>query len=66
MHAAASLNLPMVFRRVVDARQLSGLSLAEALKKYDAIDFKTGDLVTGDRYTEIPIDKRIWTPHKYD
>jgi endonuclease YncB( thermonuclease family) len=63
--ASASLNLPMVFRRIVDAFQLQGLTLSEALRKYDAIDYETGDLVPGDRYTEIPIESRIWAPHAY-
>jgi endonuclease YncB( thermonuclease family) len=62
---AGPLNLPVVFRRVVDAEQLDGLELAEALRKYDCIDWTTGDLVPGDRYQEVPIDHRIWAPHEY-
>lgn len=59
----AALNLPMVFRRVVDAWQLKGLSIQDALRKYDAIDFLTGEIVPGDRFREIPIGRRIWAPH---
>lgn len=62
--AKATLNLPMVFRRVVDAHQLQGLSLKRALQKYDAIDFETGDWVTGERYFKIPINRRIWAQHQ--
>lgn len=61
--ANAPLNMPMVFRRVVDAWQLKGLSLKDALRKYDAIDFLTGDIVPGDRFREIPVGRRIWAPH---
>ena len=53
-------------RRIVDAEQLKGLSLADALRKYDAIDYGTGVLVPGDRYHLIPIERRIWAPHRYD
>lgn len=59
------LCLPVAFRRVVDVRQLKGLSLKFALQKYDAIRFSTGDLVSGDRYGEIPVDDLIWAPHQY-
>ena len=63
---AGRLNLPVVFRRVVDVEQLSGgLTLKTALRKYDCIDVDTGDLVTGDRYRDIPIDNRLWAPHEY-
>lgn len=61
----APLNLPMVFRRIVDAEQLQGLSFAEAVRKYDCIEYPGGRLVPGDRYQEIPVDKRIWAPHRY-
>ncbi|MEK7711370.1 MAG: thermonuclease family protein [Planctomycetota bacterium] len=61
----APLNLPVVFRRIVDAYQLKGLGLTAALRKYDAIDYTTGDLVPGDRYHEIAIDRMIWAPHSY-
>jgi endonuclease YncB( thermonuclease family) len=63
--AAGELNLPMVFRRIVDAQQLSGLPLKKALQKYDAIDYETGNLVPGDQYQSIPIASRIWAPHSY-
>jgi len=62
---SGALNLPMVFRRIVDSAQLAGLSLDEALRKYDAIDYPSGELVTGDRYHDIPVDRRIWAPHRY-
>jgi endonuclease YncB( thermonuclease family) len=63
---AGRLNLPVVFRRVVDVEQLSGgLTLQTALRKYDCIDADTGKLVTGDHYQEIPIDNRVWAPHEY-
>lgn len=60
-----ALNLPVVFRRVVDVHQLKGLSLKTALQKYDCIDYETGELVTGDKFRKIPIDNRIWAPHRY-
>ncbi|MGA1979232.1 MAG: thermonuclease family protein [Sedimentisphaerales bacterium] len=63
--ASAALNFPMVFRRIVDSYQLKGLSLKEALQKYDTIDYETGKMVTGDKYDHIPIDRRIWAPHSY-
>jgi endonuclease YncB( thermonuclease family) len=66
IQANGRLNLPVVFRRIVDAEQLKGLSLADALRKYDAIDYGTGVLVPGDRYNLIPIERRIWAPHRYD
>lgn len=59
------LCLPVAFRRVVDVRQLKGLSLKFALQKYDAIRFSTGNVVSGDRYGEIPVDDLIWAPHLY-
>ena len=63
---SAKLNLPVVFRRVVDVEELSGgLTLPVALRKYDCISHKTGELVTGDKYQQIPIDERIWAPHEY-
>ena len=61
----ARLNLPMVFRRVVDAYQLQGLSLREALRKYDAIDYGSGKVFAGDRYWKVPVERRIWAPAKY-
>ena len=50
----------MVFRRVVDAYQLQGLSLREALRKYDAIDYGTGKIFAGDKYWQVPVERRIW------
>lgn len=61
----ARLNLPMVFRRVVDAYQLQGLRLREALRKYDAIDYGTGKVFAGDKYWKVPVERRIWAPAKY-
>jgi hypothetical protein len=49
----------------VDAEQLAGLKLEVALKKYDCIDYTTGDVVSGDEYQAIPIDNRIWAPLEY-
>jgi endonuclease YncB( thermonuclease family) len=62
----ARLNLPMVFRRIVDTYQLQGLSLREALRKYDAIDYGTGKVFAGDRYWKVPVERRIWAPAKYN
>jgi endonuclease YncB( thermonuclease family) len=63
---ALPLNLPMVFRWVVDCEQLDGgLTLEVALRKYDCIDHTTGDLFPGDQFEKIPIDQRIWAPHEY-
>ena len=62
---AGKVNLPVVFRRIVDAKQLQGLSLTQALQKYDAMDFTTGHLVPGDKYHTIPIEKLIWAPHTF-
>ena len=59
------LCLPVAFRRVVDVRQLKGLSLKFALQKYDAIRYSTGDVLPGDRYSEIPMDDLIWAPHQF-
>jgi endonuclease YncB( thermonuclease family) len=63
--SSAVLNLPMVFRRIVDSHQLKGLTLKQALQKYDTIDYETGKLTTGDRFGQIPIGRRIWAPHSY-
>ena len=30
------------------------------------IDYPSGDWVTGDRYEDIPIERRIWAPHRYE
>lgn len=62
---AAPVNLPVVFRRVIDARQLKGLTLNLALQKYDAMNFDTGDVFPGDQYHRVPIDSRIWAPHNF-
>jgi hypothetical protein len=59
------LNFPVVFRRVVDSHQLSGLSLKLALQKYDAMDYETGQLVSGDKYHTIPVERLIWAPHAF-
>lgn len=60
------LNLAMVFRRVVDAYQLKGLSLKFALQKYDAMDFETGTVLPGDQYHKISLDRLIWAPHRFE
>jgi endonuclease YncB( thermonuclease family) len=59
----SELNLPVVFRRLVDSWQPKGLSLRDALRKYDAMDYLTGAVVLGDRYWKVPVDRRIWAPH---
>lgn len=64
-HFKAKLNLPVVFRRVVDAKQLKGLTLKLALQKYDAMNFSTGAVVPGDRYHTIPVESLIWAPHSF-
>jgi endonuclease YncB( thermonuclease family) len=62
---AGKLNLPVVFRRVIDSHQLSNLSLPVALQKYDAMNYRTGDTLPGDKYHEIPTEDLIWAPHKF-
>jgi len=59
------LNLPVIFRRIVDAHQLQGLSKKLAFQKYDAMDYPSGNLVTGDKYFQIPIERLIWAPHTF-
>lgn len=59
------LNLPVIFRRIVDAHQLKGLSSKLGFQKYDAMDYPSGDLVTGDKYYQIPIERLIWAPHRF-
>jgi endonuclease YncB( thermonuclease family) len=59
------INLPVVFRRIVDAKQLKNLTLKLALQKYDAMDFTTGALVTGDQYHTIAVENLIWAPHTF-
>lgn len=61
----AKLNLPVVFRRIVDAKQLQYLTLKLALQKYDAMDFTTGTIVPGDQYHTISIENLIWAPHRF-
>ncbi|NUP14277.1 MAG: hypothetical protein HOW73_50235 [Polyangiaceae bacterium] len=58
------LNHPMIFRRVVEAGQLHGLELSAALRKYDVIDDATGDLFPGHRYERVPVERRVWAPHR--
>ena len=61
----AKLNLPMVFRRVVDSHQLKGLSRKLALQKYDAMDYSTGQVWPGDQYHKVPVERLIWAPHSF-
>ncbi|NUP10738.1 MAG: hypothetical protein HOW73_32235 [Polyangiaceae bacterium] len=58
------LNHPMIFRRVVEAGQLHGFDLNAALRKYDVIDDATGDLFPGHRYERVPVERRVWAPHR--
>jgi hypothetical protein len=58
------LNHPMIFRRVVEAGQLKGFELRRALKKYDVFDASSGDLVPGDEYRRVHVDRRVWAPHR--
>ena len=64
-HAGGSEGAERLFRRVIDAYQLKGLSLALALQKYDAMNYLTGDVVPGDQYAKIPIEALIWAPHRF-
>ena len=59
------INLPCVFRRIVDAHQLIGLKRDVALRKYDAMNYRTGDVLPGDKYHEIPVEDLIWAPHSF-
>lgn len=59
------INLPCVFRRIVDAHQLVGLKREIALRKYDAMNYRTGDVLPGDKYHEIPVEDLIWAPHTF-
>lgn len=59
------LNLPCVFRRIVDAHQLVGLKRETALRKYDAMNYRTGDVLPGDKYHEIAVEDLIWAPHSF-
>ncbi len=58
------LNHPMIFRRVVEAGQLRGFELRRALRKYDVFDSESGDLVPGDEYRRVHVDRRVWAPHR--
>jgi endonuclease YncB( thermonuclease family) len=62
--AGGELNLPVVFRRVVECAQLRGLRLEKALRKYDVFDDVSGDLVPGDEYRRVPVERRVWAPHR--
>jgi endonuclease YncB( thermonuclease family) len=62
--AGGELNLPVVFRRVVECAQLKGLRLEKALRKYDVFDDVNGDLVPGDEYRRIAVERRVWAPHR--
>jgi len=59
-----TLNHPMIFRRVVEAGQLRGFELRRALRKYDVFDSESGDLVPGDEYRRVHVDRRVWAPHR--
>ena len=59
---AAKLNYPVVFRRVVDAWQLQGVSLELALQKYSVKNYLTGQKLPGDQYDKIPIEALVWVP----
>ena len=59
------LNLPCVFRRIIDAHQLVGLNRDAALRKFDAMNYRTGDVLPGDKYHEIPVEDLIWAPHSF-
>ncbi len=61
---SAWVNHPMIFRRVVEAGQLRGVRLAKALRKYDVFDDESGRIVTGDRYEEIAVERRVWARHR--
>jgi hypothetical protein len=58
------LNLPVVFRRVVECAQLKGLRLEKTLRKYDVFDDVSGDLVPGDEYRRVAVERRVWAPHR--
>lgn len=60
-----ALNLPAVFRRIVDAHQLAELSRPDALRKYDAMNYRTGEVLPGDKYDQIPVEDLIWAPHVF-
>ncbi len=58
------INHPMIFRRVVEAGQLRGFELRRAPAKYDCFDHLSGDLVPGDEYRRVHVDRRVWAPHR--
>ncbi len=59
-----ALNHPMIFRRVVEAGQLQGFELRKALRKYDVFHSETGDIFPGDQYGRVPVEARVWAPHR--
>ncbi len=59
-----SLNHPMIFRRIVEAGQLKGFQLRRALRKYDVFDHESGDIFPGDQYHRVPVERRVWAPHR--
>jgi endonuclease YncB( thermonuclease family) len=59
-----ALNHPMIFRRVVEAGQLRGFELRKALRKYDVFHTDTGDIFPGDQYHRVPVEARVWAPHR--
>ncbi len=59
-----ALNHPMIFRRVVEAGQLKGMQLRAGLRKYDVFHDRTGDIFPGDEYRRVPIEARVWAPHR--
>lgn len=59
------LNLPCVFRRLVDVHQINGLKRDQALRKYDAMNYRTGEVLPGDQYEAIPVEDLIWAPHSF-
>jgi hypothetical protein len=44
---------------------LVGLKRDVALRKYDAMNYRTGDVLPGDQYDEIPVEDLIWAPHSF-
>ncbi len=59
-----ALNHPMIFRRVVEAGQLKGFDLKKALNKYDVFHSQTGDIFPGHQYHRVPVEARVWAPHR--
>jgi hypothetical protein len=54
----------MIFRRVVEAGQLRGFELRKALRKYDVFHTESGDIFPGDQYHRVPVEARVWAPHR--